>query len=322
MQLNSTKSQLSGRLVETLPIELHQFGIEDNPWNCDCRLVSLKRWIEDTRTPLSAPTKCWSTGESFEQQATQAKFATEIGANKRTTGSGELPVGANGKRLRRDDKLSSAAGAATTTTTSSSSSLFIDQISLDYFVCPPRAIPVSSKFTRIGQKSPFKVERSSSATLPKDITDIGVGIGIGNHKLDSPGDKSLGTAQHGFLADSLSGETHTTLTTSIGESRRHMNAAPIEIVLDYLGPSLIVTTGPAKSETDTSKPPALANTELAPNRANFVVNATQGESYELAECKMKYYFHKTISLAPPTCFPMTSIYTPPISVTFVSLFLV
>lgn len=44
--------------MEVLPTSLHQLSLEQNPWQCDCRQLALKRWLERTRTPLSAPAKC------------------------------------------------------------------------------------------------------------------------------------------------------------------------------------------------------------------------------------------------------------------------
>lgn len=57
---SGVRSQLSGRLVDAIPSGLHQLALEDNLWQCDCRLAPLKRWLTITRTPLSARVECQS----------------------------------------------------------------------------------------------------------------------------------------------------------------------------------------------------------------------------------------------------------------------
>lgn len=57
-------------------------SLEENPWNCDCRLAPLKRWLQTTRTPLSAPVRCYLTPwrDQFRrplQQINQALTATK-----------------------------------------------------------------------------------------------------------------------------------------------------------------------------------------------------------------------------------------------------
>lgn len=60
--------------MDTLPVGLHQLSLEENPWICDCRLWSLRRWLASTRTPLSSPVRCpgrLALGGSLEQLAEQ-----------------------------------------------------------------------------------------------------------------------------------------------------------------------------------------------------------------------------------------------------------
>lgn len=106
MHLNNR--QLSGRLLAALPIGLHQLSLEENPWICDCRLLTLKRWLLSSRTPLRAPVRCHSMGLSewrIRQRNQQPSYA-----HQQVIATRDTPT-----------KLQ-----------------FLHQLALDEFVCPPQ----------------------------------------------------------------------------------------------------------------------------------------------------------------------------------------
>lgn len=129
-------------------------------------------------------------------------------------------------------------------------SLYIDQISLDYFVCAPRAFDwltnsILAELNSSRLPRAFKVERLSP-TIPTANGDI----------------------------SSLSGDS-----SGIQESdiKPHDWQPPIRLILDYLKSSLIDSqTNFGHSESVKSE---TLDTQMAgqQNGTNFVVNATQGE---------------------------------------------
>lgn len=148
--------------MAALPVGLHQLSLEDNPWHCDCRLAPLKRWLQSTRTPLSAPVRCqwtpWRHQPTRGQQINQALIATKK-RHFASANSGSLSDSADKEQEEEEEEVQAAeAGNLSATLDVSNNNdnnklrkrvhrnwraeqraeLF-DQLALEDFVCAPQA---------------------------------------------------------------------------------------------------------------------------------------------------------------------------------------
>lgn len=118
--------------MESLPQGLHQLSLEENPWQCDCRALQLKRWLLSTRIPLSAPVRC------------SRFFASP---------PSPLPAVPNNAEDEEDDDNESnsiwtPAADAESERGQAASSAYLDRLPVESFVCAPRAGSASSSGAR------------------------------------------------------------------------------------------------------------------------------------------------------------------------------
>lgn len=123
--------------MAALPANLHQLSLEENPWSCDCRLLSLKRWLLATRTPLSAPVKCHSIGGQDRRAARELDRPVE--RRRRLPANG----GAGGGQLATLNEMAAVDTSGGEDWTqgrgAGGGSLLLGQLALEEFVCAPRA---------------------------------------------------------------------------------------------------------------------------------------------------------------------------------------
>lgn len=251
-----------------LPAGLHQLSLEDNPWRCDCRLTPLKRWLDTNRIPLSAPTRCFikedeeknyhdddnnKEGLSISRHHEQEQRREQTSTRAEEVARAQESASISGKESQTDGgsrRLQMTTG-----------SLFIDQISVDHFVCAPRApqsifinkLPDSTSYSKDGTEptsvafKAFKVERLSPIlpsidSVPRDLLE---GSFSSPHGVQfSLLDYHKGTKSHSTVE---TGESKT-VVQELGE------LPEIEVVLNYLRPSLIDTRAGLNGEPSDNMP--------------------------------------------------------------------
>lgn len=116
--------------MANLPAGLYKLSLEANPWRCDCRLRSLKEWLLSTRTPLSAPVECAQRGKAARSLPAGGQWAPEDKDNS-------------------DSKLASVmtsrqARVPSASAINSQTIDYLEQLDVDEFVCPPKAVVASN----------------------------------------------------------------------------------------------------------------------------------------------------------------------------------
>lgn len=164
------------------PVGLHQLSLEENPWRCDCRLASLKRWLEQTRTPLSGPAKCdnINNNNDFNNEHHSHEYEAKVRTNRRMMTSniphGDLShhskIGMNRSNEIFEGNESSARQLQSKAENEGEErALFIDQMNLDHLVCPPQAIwprprnelaKLTSGIKQSGQSESYLIEATEN----------------------------------------------------------------------------------------------------------------------------------------------------------------
>lgn len=197
---------------------MYQLSLEANPWQCDCRLRSLKSWLLRTRTPLSAPIKCAPIAPlaagNEEQDGEQARrTARSLDANQA------------GKQLasERSDNLTPAGAGAQTGGRSSrapvtSDQVYLDQLALDAdFVCAPRA----------------------NLQAPLTVTDLSSTQGSGP-ELEAPWLGGWGSNEGAETSSALGqGEAAKALASRLAAHVEGGQLDAIRLAFDYLEPTLV-----------------------------------------------------------------------------------
>ncbi|NXJ86337.1 GPIX protein, partial [Trogon melanurus] len=80
LQNNSLTSVPPGTLDSLRSLE--EVKMFDNPWNCDCRILYLKLWLEDVSAPSLANTRC-ATPALLRMKPLGQLSGNEIGVCKR-----------------------------------------------------------------------------------------------------------------------------------------------------------------------------------------------------------------------------------------------